>query len=180
MAPWPAYRYIAVLRTGGPHTNTSVTFPLFSLWTCTPWNSLGQEGRRGGHFINNFFYIRDDSLQDRLICKPFRNHDSLLWSFSYLQVYNHGNLSGAENNLDHGFWICSPWPTSDLSSNYDWPLNKFDTKNNVSGKKDLLGVFIDDVTCLFTTNARDWFIHLNELLYYSMTHYMACVSWREF
>ena len=42
--------------------------------------------------------------------------------------------------------------------------------------------FIDDVTTVYLqqTQGIGLSIHLNELLHYSMAHYIACVSWREF
>ena len=41
---------------------------------------------------------------------------------------------------------------------------------------------IDDVTTVYLqqTQGIGLSIHLNELLYYFMAHYMACVSWRKF
>ena len=41
---------------------------------------------------------------------------------------------------------------------------------------------IDDVTSVYLqqTQGIGLSIHLNEPLHYSMAHYMACVSWREF
>ena len=44
----------------------------------------------------------------------------------------------------------------------------------------LEGMSIDDMTNVYLQQMQGigLSIHLNELLYYSMTHYMACVSWR--
>ena len=42
--------------------------------------------------------------------------------------------------------------------------------------------FIDDVTTVYLqqTQGIGLSINLNELMHYSMAHYIACVSWREF
>ena len=44
----------------------------------------------------------------------------------------------------------------------------------------LYNVRIDDVTHIFTTNARDWFIDTGIMVSCTMAHYRACVTWREF